>query len=307
MVDRRLLLDTVEAVQQRDSRRALDAVRRVDQLGLSLRQFTQDLLELFRGMVICKVVAEPADMLDLVGDELKELKTLSAQTTLEDLQRIVTLLMKTQTELVNSSYPLLVLEMSLVRLSTLAPSQDLARLIDHIERLEKRLAAAPLPRQQSTPPRTAPESSPKKAEAPVAESTANKGWQGLVELVRESRPMLGSLLEHGRPLRLEPPVLEIGYPAESFMFSQLQELEICQDLEALASTYFGQAVKLRVKPLDSGQQDAPPSLVETRQTKETDRMKRLREDALEHPALKAVQDIFNGKIKKVIPIDKGFV
>jgi hypothetical protein len=36
-------------------------------------------------------------------------------------------------------------------------------------------------------------------------------------------------------------------------------------------------------------------------------MRRLREDAMEHPALKAVQDVFHGKIKKVIPIDKGFV
>jgi DNA polymerase-3 subunit gamma/tau len=307
MVDRRLLLDTVDAVLLRDSRRALDAVRRVDQLGLSLRQFTQDLLELFRGMVICKVVDEPSEMLDLVGEELKELKTLSVNTSLEDLQRIVALLMKTQTELVNSSYPLLTLEMSLVRLSTLAPSQDLARLINHIESLEKRLAAAPLPKHQSPPPRPAPDNPPKKVEAPVAASTTNKGWQGLVELVRNNRPMLGSVLEHGRPLRLEPPSLEIGYPAESFMLSQLQDQEVIRDLESLATTYFGEAVKLRVKPLDTGQQDAPPSLVETRQAKETDRMKRLREDALEHPALKAVQDIFNGKIKKVIPIDKGFV
>ncbi len=308
MVDRRLLLDTVEAVMQRDSRRALDAVRRVDQLGLALRQFTQDLLEMFRGMVICKVVADPADMLDLVGDELKDLKMLAEEASLEDLQRVVTLLMKTQSELVNSSYPLLTLEMSLVRLATLAPSQDLARLISHIESLEKRLGSAPQPKTLHAPPRPTQEPPPpKKAEAPVAKSTESKGWQGLVEKVRQSRPMLGSVLEHGRPLKMEPPTLELGYPAGSFMISQLQEQEITEDLEALATTYFGQAVKLRVIPLDVKQQDTPPSLVETRQAKETDRMRRLREDAMEHPALKSVQDIFNGKIRKVIPIDKGFV
>jgi hypothetical protein len=42
--------------------------------------------------------------------------------------------------------------------------------------------------------------------------------------------------------------------------------------------------------------------------KETDRMRRLKDDALNHPALQSVQEIFAGsKIKKVIPIDKGFV
>ncbi len=338
MVDRRLLLDTVEAVLQRDSRRALDAVHRVDQLGLALRQFIRDLLEMFRGMVICKVVDEPAEMLDLVGDELQELKTLSAEASLEDLQRIVTLIMKTQSELVHSSYPLLTLEMSLVRLATLAPSQELGKLISHIERLEKRLGSAPraevqstrsipntpIPNTQRAPQQPTPERQqyssperqqypaaeippPKKSEAPVAVSIDNKGWLGLVEKVKQSRPMLGSVLEHGRLLKLDLPILEVGYAKESFMISQLQEREISHDLEVLATDYFGQSVKLRVTPIDVEQQNTPPSLVEDRKAKETDRMRRLREDAMEHPALKSVQDIFNGKIKKVIPIDKGFV
>jgi DNA polymerase-3 subunit gamma/tau len=119
--------------------------------------------------------------------------------------------------------------------------------------------------------------------------------------------MLGSVLEHGRLLKLELPNLEVGYAKGSFMISQLQEQEISQDLEILASEYFGEPVRLRVTPIDAEQQDSPPSLVEARQTKETDRMRRLRDDALEHPALKSVQEIFDGKIKKVIPIDKGFV
>jgi len=329
MVDRRLLLDTVEAVLQRDSRRALDAVRRVDQLGLALRRFTQDLLEMFRGMVICKVVEDPAEMLDLVGEELKELKSLAEEVSLDDLQRIVTLLMKTQTELVNSSFPLLTLEMSLVRLATLAPTQDLAKLISHIESLEKRLGSTPLPKAQHpaqrptssstqsaspapapapTTPSPSPDPPPKKPEAPVATSTESKGWQGLVEQVKQSRPMLGSVLEHGRLLKLELPVVEVGYAKGSFMISQLQEQDISQDLEVLTTEYFGQPVKLRILAVDIEQQSAaPPSLVEEREAKETDRMRRLREDAMEHPALKSVQDIFKGEIKKVIPIDKGFV
>ena len=89
--------------------------------------------------------------------------------------------------------------------------------------------------------------------------------------------------------------------------AKLQELDIRQDLEALAEEYFGSAVKLKVSSVEADQTDAPKSLVESREEKETDRMRRLREDAVEHPALKSVQEIFNGKIKKVIPIDKGFV
>ena len=119
--------------------------------------------------------------------------------------------------------------------------------------------------------------------------------------------MLGSVLEHGSLLKLEPPLLEIGFPKGSFMISQLQEQDVTRDLEELASGYFGQAVKLKVSSTDTTQKVSPPSLVEERQAKETDRMRRLKEDAVEHPALKSVQEIFDGKIKKIIPIDKGFV
>jgi DNA polymerase-3 subunit gamma/tau len=272
-----------------------------------LRQFTQDFLEMFRGMVICKVVDDPAEMLDLVGDELKELKALAEDTSLEDLQRIVTLLMKTQSELVHSSYPLLTLEMSLVRLATLSPSQDLGKLIAHIESLEKRLASSPLPKTTSALP-PPPEPPPaKKPEAPVATETDSKGWQGLVERVKQERPMLGSVLEHGSLLKLEPPALEIGFPKGSFMINQLQEADVARDLEAIATEYFGQAIKIKVSGTDEKQKPAPPSLAQKRQAKETDRMRRLKSDALEHPALKQVQDIFDGKVEKIIPIDKGFV
>ena len=91
------------------------------------------------------------------------------------------------------------------------------------------------------------------------------------------------------------------------MLSQIQEEDIRNDLEALAANYFESQVKFKLVPVDAEQQGIPKSLVETRQDKETDRMRRLREDAMEHPALKSVQEVFQGKIKKVIPIDKGFV
>ena len=227
---------------------------------------------------------------------------------------MVTLLLKTQGELANSPYPLLTLEMSLVRLATLARGQDLGKLITRLEGLEKRLAGglAPASPAPSRPAASAPSPAPggpppKKPEAPAAAAPGNKGWQGLVDQVKQSRPMLGSVLEHGRPLNLEPPRLEIGYPKGSFMLEQFKDGESCQAIEELASVYFDHPVTLKVVTVDAQQAGSPQSLVETRHAEETDRMRRLKEDALNHPALKAVQDVFEGEIKKVIPIDKGFV
>jgi DNA polymerase-3 subunit gamma/tau len=318
MVDRRLLLDAVESIVQRDPRRALDTARRFDQLGVALRQVAQELVEAFRALVICKIVPEPAELLDMVGDELHELQALSAGASLEELQRMVTLLLKLQTELAGSPYPLLTLEMALVRLANLPPMEDLAKLIGRLESLEKRLAsgvalptarpAASSPPRSVTPPPPAGEPPPKKSEPPADPPPRARGWEGLVEQVKKSRPMVGSILEHGRPLRLEPPALEVGYPEGSFHLSHFQDADNRQAVEAVARLYFDHPVILRVVPLAADRQDQlPPSLVEERHALVSDRQRRLREDALNHPALKAVQEIFGGEVKTVIPIDKGFV
>jgi DNA polymerase III subunit gamma/tau len=316
MVDRRLLFDAVTAILQRDPRRALDATRRFDQLGVALRQVGQELIEVFRALVVCKVVPEPAEMIDLVGDELQELQALAATATLEDLQRIVTLLLKLQVELAGSPYPLLSLEMAMVRLASLPPLEDLGKLLDRFAQLERRLAtgallATPVVSGRPGPPPAAPpptaERPPKKPDPPAVLRPHARGWEGLVEEVKQNRPMAGSVLEHGRPLRLEPPMLEVGYPEGSFHLAHFQDITNRQAVEAIARLYFDHPVTLRVVPLQAEQQDVPPSLVEARQAEESDRQRRLRENALNHPALKAVQDIFGGEVKTVIPIDKGFV
>ncbi|HKK02257.1 MAG TPA: DNA polymerase III subunit gamma/tau, partial [Desulfuromonadales bacterium] len=203
MVDRRLLLDTVEALVQRDSRRALEGVRQVDILGHSYRQFCQELVELLRALVLCKVTSEPGELLDLPPDELAELQRLAGDVAVEDMERALTVLMKTEAELATSSFPRLSLEMALVRLAHLPPARDVATLVRKLETLEEQLqgggarppSSTPAPRRPLPPqpppervPSPAAEHSgvpPKKAEAPPRSVPTDgaKSWGGLVEYV----------------------------------------------------------------------------------------------------------------------------
>ncbi|MDX9709508.1 MAG: DNA polymerase III subunit gamma/tau, partial [Trichloromonas sp.] len=312
MVDRRLLLDVLEALIERDSRRVLDAVRRVDDLGHSFRQFCQELVDLCRALILCQVLEDPSDILSLSGDEISLLQRLGKEIAAEDAQRAMTLLMKTEGDLVASSFPRLTMEMALVRLTTLPPSRDLAGLVRKLDELERRLAAGGnLPAAASTPvPRSPPagvreaEAPPKKPEAPAA-PVADGGWPGLVAQVRSRRPMIGSLLEHGCLLKQELPLLEIGFPAGSFHLEQLRDSETLAVLTGIAGDYYGQAVTIRVLPIAQGRSQAPPSLLEERQAQETDRRKRLREDALAHPMVQTAVKVFSGEIRDVLPIDKG--
>jgi DNA polymerase III subunit gamma/tau len=272
---------------------------------------------------LCAAMDDPSELLQTTVEELEELRSLAAKAGLEDLQRALAVLMKAETELANASFPRLTLEMALVRMASLPPARDVAAMVRKLEDLERRLASsgglpqgAPTPRPRppepgSTvplPPVASVEAAPKKPEAPAAAPAGSRGWAGLVEFVRQKRrPVIASLLEHGSLLVLELPLLEIGFAPGSFHLEQLRDADNHAALSEMAREYFGQAVNLKVSAVAADKADAPKSLLAERQAEESDRKRRLKEDALAHPMVQAVKEIFSSEVVEVRPIDKGFV
>ncbi|TYO98069.1 DNA polymerase III tau subunit [Geothermobacter ehrlichii] len=314
-IDRRLLFETLEGLIQRDCPRLLDLVRRVDHLGYSFRQYCRDLAEACRSLVFCRILDDPEEALDVTPEELDELKALAGQTSLEDLQRLQGALLRLEPEVAAASMQYLAVESSLLRLALLPPAEDVGTLLRKLTDLEKRLAgmvasgpAGGVPRPASPPPsRDRQEPAAKKAEAPVAPMPASGGWPGLIEQVRGTRPLLAAILEKASPLRLEPPEIEIGLPKGSFELVQLGDRDMQQDVARLASDYFGCPVNLRVRGIEPDREPAPPSLAEERRRQESDRRRRLREDALGHPLIRSAREIFGAEVLDVRPIDKEFV
>ena len=314
LVSRALLQATVEAILDRDAGRLLSLVQNVDEHGHSFRQLCQQLVELVRALVVVKVVGQPGDLIDVGETELQEIKSLSAAASLEDLQRLLTILIRTEADLAVSNYPRLTMEMVLVKLAGLPRGIDVATLIARLESLEKQLATGlPVPQRKPVEDVSVPlpvevppqEESPaeKSVELPISGS-GDKDWAGLVEFVKKRRkPRISSLLEQSSLLLLELPRLRIGMPGRFF---SLADGEMRQEIQALAAEYFATAVKVEVEKVGNGDK-APLSLHDERAQQESDRQKKLRENAVEHPAVKSALNIFGGEIEDVKPIDKGFV
>ncbi|WP_303722757.1 DNA polymerase III subunit gamma/tau [Malonomonas rubra] len=315
LVSRRLLLDAIEAILERDAQRALLLLQKVDEHGHSFRQFCQQLVELVRALVIIKVAEQPGALLDYSESELQELRTLSAPANLDDLQRLLSTLIKTEADLALSNYPRLTMEMVLVKLASLPSGIEVAALVKKLEAVERKLAAGGMPQpvaarqpvvpapQSEAPPPPSQESLGKKPEAPSAPD-GNKSWAGLVEFVRERRrPRISALLEQSSLLRNELPRLQIGMPARYY---SLADGEMKEAIEDLAAEYYAEKVRVEFKRVDD-QALAPPSLHEERIQQETDRQKKLRENAAEHPMVKTALEVFGGQIEEIKPIDKGFV
>jgi len=323
-VDRRLLLDILRGIGERDCHRLLDAVRKADENGYALRQFSQELIEQFRALVVCQAVAEPGDLLDLTADELQEAKGLAAEYSGEELQRIITVLLKTEVELAHTTQPRLVLEMGLLRLAQMPQALEVGQLVQGLKRLERRLGAggletnaaqaparvnrpsAPAPQPPSVPPPI--EETKKKTVTDAPKATGEKNWRGLVAYTRQQgRHRIAAILEQVSLLDFALPQIVLAAPAGSFAFIQLDDEETQGNLRAMAEAYFGQPVHLQLKAGAAGNAPLPPSLQQERKVEESDRQRRLREDALEHEAIQSAKEIFGASLVEVRPIDKGFV
>ena len=320
-VSNRLLLATVAAVFKRNPQELLVQIEQVDALGHSFRQFCQQLVALIRDLVIIKVVDHPGELLDISEGELEELRCLAKPRELDDLQRVLAFLLRTEADLAVSSSPRLTMEVALIRVATLPSGIDVATMIQRLESLEKKLLArvdraaadtVQVPPARVTtaedfppePPPPAEEPHEKKSDARPAEEQNSGSWAGLVDFVRSRRrPRIASLLEQAGLLTLELPLLRISLPAKYYL---LADSEMQQNLQALAAEYFSAPVKIEIVKGGNGEKQ-PPSLHEERARKESDRQRKLRENALEHPLVKSALDIFGGSVETVTPIDKGFV
>lgn len=376
VVDRRLVLDALEGCIGRQPSQVFEVVRRVDEAGHSFRTFCQALIQTLRTLILTSVIEDAELQLGISADEVAEFAQLGTLGTDEDWQRLLSILIKVETELSASAYPRLLVEMALIRAASLPPARMLADVIRKLEQLESSSGSAeagsagtgshpqpapPAPQAVIQPPlHAAPQASPRAAQysqsqsasqsapqvqdAPVPDDSvppppdipppaaepelepaavpsaapstsapagtsdaggSTQGWAELAHYVGTKNPRIGALLDNISLLELAPPVLRLGAAGGSFLMQQLKDKDTCEKISALAQTFTGQKIVLKVEALAAG--EVTPSLQQSKQQQESDRSRRLREDAVSHPVVRQAVEIFAGKVVAVTPNDKGYV
>lgn len=341
LVDRRLIHDTVEAIVKRESHLALETLRRIDEQGYAFRQFSQELVEALRGLILLKVTTDPGDLLDVTVEERQKLQALAALTTVDDLHRAMTLLIRTESEIAHSTFPRLLLEMTLIRLCYLPPTREIAALLGKIDDLERRLGPTkgqllPPPRPSAPPPSIPPRPAPvvalttpnvllppsvektttDRTEIPLAvvvsepPAKGTRDWPGMIAHVRNAkRPLLVNALEQASLLEMALPTIRLGLPRGALSLEMLQDEVVISELRTLASDFFGRKVDLRFVALSEAEvmEGAPPSLQQSRRDSEENLQKELQDEARGNPVIRSACDLLGGEIVEVrrviIPIE----
>ena len=237
-----------EAILNKDAAAAMATVHELHSRGANLQGLGRDLLEVLRNLAVAKMPQLGAftPLSDLPDHEAAALRKLAQTPSMRDLIRLFRLMAQAQEEILRSPYADLLLEMTVVRMATLAPvldADDLARAVKALggatasgggsasgqrgaASIPAEPAAAPArrlkvegevkadaPRRMAAPVETPRQAAPDAAATPSMSSSDSAKTAGdLPELrayIRQKKAALAGFMELGAGLELEGDVVRV--------------------------------------------------------------------------------------------------
>jgi DNA polymerase-3 subunit gamma/tau len=310
MGDRKYLFDLSRAVLGRDAGACLRIIDEAFYAGADLKVFYEKLLVHFRNLLFVKITAGEGDLLDLSDHEVSELKQQAGPASQETLQRLLDVLMAGEEEIRKSLNPRIVLEFVTVKMAWQEPLIPVDEILSRMEGIENRLgkggpAVGSPPRNTYTTPseRTAIENG---ADESVVRETApqrsGERWGEFLQFVKRKSQPLWAKVEPGKFLGINDGNLKIGFPKGYLFLDFFHEKPQREKFEEMAREFFGQPVTLSVETFENGPSEAGG---QARNGPNQSRANQVRREALNHPLLQKVMDVFEGaEVKEVIVKEK---
>jgi DNA polymerase-3 subunit gamma/tau len=250
VADAELVLDTSEALADRDPRAALLAVKRLSDSGRDFTQFMRDLSAHLRHLFVVQTLGEVPDSFSVTAEHTDRLAAQAERFSQGEILRAIDFLAGAIAAVKDGSEPRIQLEMALLKATQPQADLSLQALMFRIEQLEARLgggvpeqaAAAPAP--PPAPARSAPggpvaavaaDPEPETDPVPVGAVDVEQlqaVWPAVAEAVTEENGMLGAALGAARPMAVEGDRLTVAFPPDAAFVKKKAEAN--RDLVARA-------------------------------------------------------------------------
>ncbi|MGD9022740.1 MAG: DNA polymerase III subunit gamma/tau [Deltaproteobacteria bacterium] len=298
-VDRKVIFDLSTALLASNVGRALDLLDGVYNHGHDLKRLTMQLVEHFRHLVIVKMGQSVDSLVDVPAHELTVMQEQVKDVSLESLHQVFAAVFEAEAGIRLSPQPKIAVEMLLIKLAQLKPVASFDEIVKKLDRLTGNLqtdhhAGVPgVVREQTASEagqafKRVPESAPE----PLSHQDLLETWQQLLSLVDREYPALVPNLEKATMTGLSKDSLEITVTGNSFYTARLRDKKNIAALKNLCSQFFGRKMKITI--VESGKGTPRKG-----QSKESDRERRLKKEALSHPIVTDALEVFKGRVVDV--------
>jgi len=300
VIDREFLIGLVKSILDGDVQDVLQRFEQTAEFSFEPRQFYQDLTELLRDIVVVKASKNPHKLVVAPDAEIAGLVDLAKEHSFDSLQRQFDLLIAAESDILRAGHPRLILEMTLVKMAYTKPVLPLDDLIKKLDQLLSGSTSGKTksnpPPVQSTPGRSSPKQSGDlgkgKRETRTAEGASpSDKWQQLIKLTKQKKLGAGTLLSNGEPELLSPEKVRIKL-APAFI-TLLGRDEDKQAIREAIAQMFGPDAELEYLPVEMENNNHNSGVAISERS---DRLRALKKEALEAPAVKKALDMFDGEL-----------
>ena len=306
VADRGLVSDLGRAVLARDTAGALGLIAAAVERNVDLKHLGEVFLEHLRNLLVARVVANPAPLIEASEVELAELQKSAKQAAEGLLPLLFDRASRVVEDVSRSPLPRFTMEVGLVELCSVEPLEPIGELIDRLESLESRLAPGggpsgggpsggggyPRPASSSIAARP-PAPAPLRAEAPAQPPPAWTGprptdWNSLSKALTDRRPLFASLMT-GQQVRFDEREIEVAF-VSAFELGQAKEKLL--DVQAMAREILGVPVTITFREGRGVIESAHE--VELKVTMGEREIRR--REALEHPSRRLIRNAFGDDV-----------
>ncbi|MGZ3577819.1 MAG: hypothetical protein ACXU98_02265, partial [Syntrophales bacterium] len=317
LTDRRFLFKLSKAVFERNAGLCLKIIEEGYYAGLDMKYFYQLLIGHFRNLLLTKIVGKDQDFLDLGDEEMASLGMQTEGVSQETIQRLLDMLMAEDENMKRSQNPRINLETVLVRMAYLEPMIAIDKWLSRMEGLEKRLASggtvqvkAPSYELRETGAVPSREQELFKiAESGMVDEVhrgydAAEGkimdgiWEDLKAFVKKQSHPLFSKIEPGVFLGYENKRLKIGFHKNYIFLDDITEKSQKERLTEIAKAYFSDDVTVIIESLDTERYSRYNK--NHNSAADNNKNNNARRDALNHPLLQKVLDVFDGAVVREV-------
>ena len=231
--DKESLKNVLRAVFEKDAARCVELARGAAAKGISPRRMSHDLIHLFKNLLYLKICGRDFRS-ELSDDEKKDLFEIVRDESAETVELLFNIMIDAGERIRGSSYPEIVLELGLVKMSTMGKVEKIDDMIRRLEKLsggappaerqdpvrkERRGGAPAESRREDSPPagEKAAGAANGKREGPVlsdpaAAEAGTLGKEQVVALVNRRDRFLARKLDRAHSLEVEGPNVRIRFP-----------------------------------------------------------------------------------------------
>jgi len=135
LIDSRIIASLAHALLTGDLSGSLKLFAEAFAHGIGLKRFTNDLLSYFRSLLVCKVVLQPENILDVADQDLQDMRETASGYSAETLHNYFQLLLHGVEEMQYSKHPRLVLETTFIKIVQAGNIVPVSALLEKMDNL----------------------------------------------------------------------------------------------------------------------------------------------------------------------------